>query len=55
MWHVLQHLATSLNFTYDMVRPPDGKWGVKIGEGEFNGMVGMLHRKEADFALGPLG
>ena len=32
MWEVLNYLATSLNFTYTMVRPPDGKWG--IGDAE---------------------
>ena len=52
MWLVLEHLASVLNFSYAMVRPPDGKWGVKTDSG-WNGMLGMLERDEADFALGP--
>ena len=53
MWLVLQHLASVMGFTFEMVRPPDGKWGVKTAEGPWNGMLGMLERGEADFALGP--
>ena len=53
MWFVLQHLSSVMNFTYDMVRPPDGKWGVKSETGNWNGMIGMLDRGEVDIALGP--
>ncbi len=35
------------------MRPPDGKWGAKTANGSWNGMVGMLHRREVDMALGP--
>ena len=51
----LQYLAESMNFTYTMVRPPDGKWGVGDSEGNWNGMLGMVKRNEVDFALGPFG
>ena len=37
------------------VRPPDGKWGAREENGSWNGMVGMVKRKEVDFALGPIG
>ena len=44
-----------MNFTYTLVRPPDGKWGVSDDSGNWNGMLGMVKRNEVDFALGPFG
>jgi hypothetical protein len=35
-----------------MVPPPDQKWGALDVNGTWNGMVGMVHRKEVEFALG---
>ena len=55
MWDVLMYLSTSMNFTFTVVRPPDGKWGVGDVNGNWNGMLGMVKRKEVDFALGPFG
>ncbi|XP_069982155.1 probable glutamate receptor [Penaeus vannamei] len=55
MVKLLDILATSMNFTYTYVRPPDGAWGAKQPDGSFSGMVGMLSRKEADIGLGPFG
>ncbi|XP_047482455.1 probable glutamate receptor [Penaeus chinensis] len=55
MVKLLEILATSMNFTYTYVRPPDGAWGAKQPDGSFSGMVGMLSRKEADIGLGPFG
>jgi hypothetical protein len=41
-----------MNFTYTIVRPLDGKWGIGDESGIWNGMIGMVKRKEVDFALG---
>ncbi|XP_071540828.1 glutamate receptor 4-like [Panulirus ornatus] len=53
--NVLDLLAQSCNFSYTFVRPPDGTWGTKRGNGNWSGMVGMVHRKEVDLGLGPFG
>ncbi|KAI0233279.1 Glutamate receptor ionotropic, kainate 2 [Lamellibrachia satsuma] len=49
---ILEALATSLNFTYRLVLPPDRKWGSPEADGSWNGMVGMVQRGEVDWALG---
>ncbi|KAF2352663.1 Ionotropic glutamate receptor L-glutamate and glycine-binding domain [Trinorchestia longiramus] len=46
-------LAQSMNFTYELIRPPDGAWGQLGQDGSWSGMIGMLVRKEVDLALGP--
>ncbi|XP_042877543.1 glutamate receptor 1-like [Penaeus japonicus] len=48
----LRLLANSLNFTYTLVNG-DGYFGAPIGDGKWNGMIGMLKRREIDIALGP--
>lgn len=55
MWDVLLQLSRSMNFTFSIIRPPDGKWGILEANGSWNGMVGMVSRQEVDFALGPFG
>ncbi|XP_071524147.1 glutamate receptor ionotropic, delta-2-like [Panulirus ornatus] len=55
MLKVLGLLADSINFTYTLVRPPDGAWGAKQADGSWTGMVGMVKRKEIDIGLGPFG
>ncbi|XP_042858035.1 probable glutamate receptor, partial [Penaeus japonicus] len=55
MVKLLDIMASSVNFTYTYIRPPDGAWGAKQPDGSFSGMVGMLSRKEADLGLGPFG
>ncbi|KAK7051119.1 hypothetical protein SK128_002880 [Halocaridina rubra] len=52
---MLDILAKDINFTYSMKRPPDNSWGVKLPDGSWVGMVGMVYRKEVDMALGPFG
>ena len=37
-----------MNFTYTIVPPHDKQWGSSYGNGSWNGVVGMLQRKEAD-------
>ncbi|XP_064111241.1 probable glutamate receptor [Macrobrachium nipponense] len=55
MANLLNALAKSLNFQYVLVRPPDGAWGIPSPSGDWNGMIGMVKRNEADLALGPFG
>ncbi|CAH1794110.1 unnamed protein product, partial [Owenia fusiformis] len=50
---ILDELASRLNFRYKLVEPPDRKWGGKNPDGTWNGMVGMVMRGEAAFAVGP--
>ncbi|XP_068216611.1 uncharacterized protein [Palaemon carinicauda] len=49
----IEILGSSINFTYTLVRPPDRAWGYLQPNGSWMGMVGMVFRKEVDFALGP--
>ena len=44
-------LAERLNFTVEYVLTPDGSIGVRNSNGSWNGMIGMIQRGEADFAL----
>ncbi|KAL7640260.1 UNVERIFIED_CONTAM: hypothetical protein RMT77_009674 [Armadillidium vulgare] len=53
--NLLEALATSLQFQYKLSRPPDGGWGIPNNDGSWSGMIGMVQRNEADFALGPFG
>ncbi|XP_045110455.1 glutamate receptor U1-like isoform X3 [Portunus trituberculatus] len=55
MANLLNALADTLNFSYTLVRPPDGAWGAPDELGNWNGMIGMVRRNEADLALGPFG
>ncbi|XP_045118675.1 probable glutamate receptor isoform X2 [Portunus trituberculatus] len=55
MANLLHALAQALNFSYTLVRPPDGAWGIPTTDGDWNGMIGMVKRNEADIALGPFG
>ncbi|XP_050714181.1 probable glutamate receptor isoform X2 [Eriocheir sinensis] len=50
----LEVFAASLNFTYSIVQG-DGYWGAPTQNGTWNGMIGMVMRKEADLGLGPFG
>ncbi|XP_076038813.1 glutamate receptor ionotropic, delta-1-like [Oratosquilla oratoria] len=53
MHDLLLSMSTALNFTYELRRPPDGLWGVGFPNGSWSGMMGMVKRREVDFALGP--
>ncbi|XP_069991994.1 probable glutamate receptor [Penaeus vannamei] len=53
MFSLLEALAEAMNFSYTLTRPPDGYWGAPLANGTWTGMVGQIHRKEADLALGP--
>ena len=50
----VKYLAEKLNFTIQFRFSIDGKWGGQDKNGEFNGMIGMLVRDEADVATAAL-
>jgi hypothetical protein len=41
-------LKKTLNFTIEIIRPPDGAWGNKMKNGSWTGMIRMLMEGEAD-------
>ncbi|XP_068231750.1 glutamate receptor ionotropic, kainate glr-3-like [Palaemon carinicauda] len=53
--NILNILAEGYNFTYVLTQPSDLSWGAKFNNGTWSGMVGQVHRKEADMALGSFG
>lgn len=46
-------LSHRMNFTYDLVEPPDGNFGERRAhlDGNFDGLVGSLARGEIDFVV----
>ncbi|KAF2354013.1 Ionotropic glutamate receptor L-glutamate and glycine-binding domain [Trinorchestia longiramus] len=46
MFDILDELSHRLNFTYEVVTPTDGMWGVRDRNGRFNGMMQQLINKE---------
>ncbi|XP_063859244.1 probable glutamate receptor [Scylla paramamosain] len=55
MANILNVFAQTMNFTYNVVSPPDSAWGAELPNGTWTGMMGQVTRKEADIALGPFG
>nr|XP_045589652.1 glutamate receptor ionotropic, kainate 5-like [Procambarus clarkii] len=53
MGNLLKLFAKIINFEYILVRPPDGLWGAEQPDGSWSGMMGMVHREEVEFAVGP--
>ncbi|XP_063399305.1 glutamate receptor ionotropic, kainate glr-3-like [Mytilus trossulus] len=51
---LLKELSRRLNFTYHLISPPDGKWGVASGNNTWNGLFGQLQRREIDLVAAPL-
>nr|XP_027220216.1 glutamate receptor ionotropic, delta-1-like [Penaeus vannamei] len=52
-FEMLKELQRKLGFRYELVLPYDGNWGNKLKNGTWNGMVGMVHRKEVDLGVAP--
>ena len=52
MWGLILFMQQARNFTFTIVRPPNEDWGTCIGSNNCSGMIGMVNRKEADFAIG---
>ncbi|XP_071530509.1 glutamate receptor ionotropic, delta-2-like [Panulirus ornatus] len=53
MRNILDILSEMIEFDYELLRPPDKLWGIKSDNGSWSGMIGMLHREEVEFAIGP--
>ena len=51
-WDFLYELQKATNCTFAIVRPPDGLFGTCYSMTNCTGMIGMVQRKEVDFALG---
>ncbi|ELU12035.1 hypothetical protein CAPTEDRAFT_47572, partial [Capitella teleta] len=54
-YEILKVLAKRFNFKYKTKRVADGKWGSAVPGGGWNGMVGEVHRGEADMAMSGIG
>nr|XP_053636404.1 glutamate receptor ionotropic, kainate 1-like [Cherax quadricarinatus] len=50
---MIEYLSGALNFTYTFVRPPDTVWGVRLNNGSWTGMMGMVVREEVSIGAGP--
>ncbi|XP_076096281.1 putative glutamate receptor isoform X3 [Mytilus galloprovincialis] len=50
---VLQRLAHQLNFTFRIVEPEDGQWGIKKND-SWTGMIGLLEDRKVDIVAAPL-
>ena len=48
----LQYLKEARNCTLEVVIPDDGLWGNCYGKNNCSGMIGLVDRKEVDFAMG---
>lgn len=48
-------ISESLRIPYEVVIPEDGAYGMKLRNGTWTGMMGMLGRAEADLAVGYIG
>ena len=54
MWDLLMFMKKARNFTFTLVHETDYVWGVCYETNNCTGMVGMVNRKEVDFAIGRL-
>ena len=52
MWDLLLFMQKARNFTFTMVSEADYEWGSCHEVDNCTGMIGMVNRKEVDFALG---
>ncbi|KAK7082905.1 hypothetical protein SK128_022479 [Halocaridina rubra] len=49
--YILNVIAKTLNFTYDLVMPADGLWGYLREDGHWVGVVGDVEFRRANFSL----
>ena len=49
---LLKFIQHARNATVSILIEPYGEWGVCYGKDNCTGMIGMVNRKEADFAVG---
>ena len=49
-FEILDELARDLNFSYVVIEPPDGQWGIEKYDGNWTGMIRQVQKAEVDFA-----
>ena len=47
---MMEELSRALDFTYEIVNPPDSAWGMINETGQWTGLTGMASRGDADVA-----
>ena len=52
MWHLLLFMQRARNFTFTLNHEADYEWGLCYAKDNCTGMIGMVNRREVDFALG---
>ena len=52
LWDFLNMVKLRRNVTFSVLNPPTPKWGYCYGINNCTGMIGMVNRREVDFALG---
>ncbi|GFU09164.1 lig_chan-Glu_bd domain-containing protein [Nephila pilipes] len=52
---LLKSIMTKLDVDYEIVTPEDGQFGIELKDGNWTGVIGMLHRGEADIGIANLG
>ena len=51
---MIDELSKVLDFSYEVINPPDGQWGLIDEDGRWNGKIGMAARGEVDFIMGDI-
>ncbi|XP_068229792.1 glutamate receptor ionotropic, delta-2-like [Palaemon carinicauda] len=49
--NIVDALGDTLNFTYKVMKPADGKWGGPLPDGTITGMIGEVARRNAHIAI----
>ena len=52
LWEFLNMVKLARNVTFSILSPPTNTWGYCHTMNNCTGMIGMVNRKEVDFALG---
>ena len=52
LWDFIEYIQDARNCTFTVVIPPDLSWGNCYGNNNCTGMIGLVNRREVDFALG---
>ena len=52
LWDLLEIVKQARNVTFSILRPSTSEWGYCNGVNNCTGMIGMVNRREVDFALG---
>ena len=52
LWDFLSYIKLARNVTITILRPPTPTWGFCYSANNCTGMIGMVNRREVDFALG---